>query len=120
MLEFVAGELRRFRNTCLWSLDGWRATWASEKSLRQWTLANLISAALTFAVPMTAGEQAMILALGLLVLAAELLNTAIEEVVDFISPGIDPRAKKAKDCGSAGVALTAIAAGLAWLVVLIG
>ena len=120
MIETIAAEFRRFRNTCIWSLDGWRAAWASEKTLRQWTLANAISAALTFLIPMTTGEQALILALGLLVLAAELLNTAIEEVVDFISPGIDPRAKKAKDCGSAGVALAAIAAGVAWLVVLIG
>ena len=60
--------------------------------------------------------RALILALGLLVLAAELINTAIEEVVDHISPGLDPRAKKAKDCGSACVALAAIAAGVAWVV----
>ncbi|MFM7446960.1 MAG: diacylglycerol kinase, partial [Tabrizicola sp.] len=32
----------------------------------------------------------------------------------------DPRAKKAKDCGSACVALTALAAGMAWGVVLVG
>ena len=60
------------------------------------------------------------LAVGLLVLAAELINTAVEEVVDHISPGHDPRAKKAKDCGSACVALTAISAGVAWVVVLVG
>jgi diacylglycerol kinase (ATP) len=54
------------------------------------------------------------------VLAAELINTAIEEVVDHISPGLDPRAKKAKDCGSACVALAALAAGVAWVVVLVG
>ena len=59
-------------------------------------------------------------ALGLLVLMAELLNTAIEEVVDHISTEISPRAKKAKDCGSAAVALAAIAAGIAWGVILIG
>jgi diacylglycerol kinase (ATP) len=55
-----------------------------------------------------------------MVLAAELINTAIEEVVDHISPGHDPRAKKAKDCGSACVALAALAAGVAWVVVLVG
>jgi len=53
-------------------------------------------------------------------LVAELLNTAIEEVVDYISTKDHPRAKKAKDCGSAAVAVAAIAAGLAWLVVLAG
>jgi diacylglycerol kinase (ATP) len=56
----------------------------------------------------------------LLVLAAELINTGLEEVVDHLSPGPDPRAKKAKDCGSACVALTALAAGVVWAVVLVG
>lgn len=120
MLEFLRAEALRLRDTVRWSLDGWRAAWASEKSLRQWTLANLFSAALTVAVQMSAGERALILSLGVLVLAAELLNSALEEVVDYISTAKDPRARKAKDCASAGVALTAVAAGVAWVVVLVG
>ena len=115
-----AAELRRLRNTVVWSWAGWRAAWASEKSLRQWTLANAISAALALVLDLTPGERAVILGLGLLVLAAELMNTAIEEVVDYISTAQNSRAGKAKDCGSAAVALTAIAAGVAWLVILIG
>jgi diacylglycerol kinase (ATP) len=118
-MGLLQSELHRFANTVRWSLDGWRAAWASEKSLRQWTLVNLISAALTLVVPMTAGERALILALGLLVLMAELVNTAIEVLVDTLFPGLDPRAKKAKDCGSAAVALAALAGGLAWIVVLL-
>lgn len=113
-------ELRRVANTVLWSWQGWKAAWASEKSLRQWSLVNGISALATLMVEMTAGERALILVLGILILAAELMNTALEEVVDYISTKRDPRAGKAKDCGSAAVALTAIAGGVAWGVVLIG
>ncbi|MCR8726266.1 diacylglycerol kinase [Frigidibacter sp. ROC022] len=120
MAAWLKAETQRFWKTCCWSLAGWRAAWASEKSLRQWSLANLLSAALAFAVEMSPGERALILALGVLVLAAEVLNTAIEEIVDMVSPGIDARAGKAKDCGSAAVALCAIAAGIAWVVVLLG
>lgn len=116
----LGAEWRRFRNTVVWSWAGWRAAWASEKSLRQWTLVNAASAALAFAVEMTPGERALILGLGLLVLAAELMNTAVEEVVDWISTERHPQAGKAKDCGSAAVALTAMAGGVAWAVVLIG
>ncbi|AWD21279.1 diacylglycerol kinase [Pseudogemmobacter blasticus] len=119
-MEFLRGEARRFANTVIWSWDGWRAAWASEKTLRQWTILNIASAALAFSLDLTAGERAVILGLGLLVLAAELLNTAIEEVVDYISTDTHPRARKAKDCGSAGVALAALAAGVAWVVILIG
>lgn len=120
MRDMLRAEARRLANTVIWSWEGFRAAWATEKTLRQWTLANVLSAALAFALDLTPGERALILALGLLVLAAELINTAIEEVVDMISPGHDPRAKKAKDCGSACVALAAIAAGVAWVVVLVG
>lgn len=120
MQALLRAEARRFANTVIWSVAGWRAAWASEKTLRQWTLVNAASAALSFWLDLTAAERALILALGLLVLAAELLNTAIEEVVDYISTAEHPRAKKAKDCGSAGVALAALAAGVAWVVVLVG
>lgn len=120
MHELLKAEARRLANTVIWSWDGFRAAWTTEKTLRQWTLANVLSAALAFSLDLTPGERALILGLGLLVLAAELVNTAVEEVVDLVSPGHDPRAKKAKDCGSACVALAALAAGVAWVVVLVG
>jgi diacylglycerol kinase (ATP) len=120
MIGIIAAELRRFGRTALWSWEGWRAAWATEKTLRQWTIANVLSATLAFSLDLSPAERALILALGLLVLAAELINTGLEEVVDYLSPEKDPRAKKAKDCGSACVALTAIAAGVAWMVVLVG
>lgn len=120
MRDRLAAEARRFANTVIWSWDGWRAAWATERTLRQWTVANVLSAALAFSLDLTPGERGLILSLGLLVLAAELINTSLEEVVDMISPGPDPRAKNAKDCGSACVALAALAAGVAWVVVLVG
>lgn len=80
MKAMLAAEARRFWNTCVWSLDGWRAAWASEKTLRQWTVVNVLSAALAFSLDLTAGERALLLALGLLVLAMELMNTGLEEV----------------------------------------
>lgn len=63
-------------------------------------------------------ELAVILALGVLVLAAELLNTGMERVVDLVSLEQSELAKQAKDAGSAGVALTAVAVAVAWVVVL--
>lgn len=110
----------RLKLRVLWSWQGCVATWRSEYSFRSWVWANVASAALALALPLTPSERALILALGLLVLAAELLNTAIEDAVDYISTDLHPLAKRAKDAGSAGVAVTALAAGLAWAVILIG
>ena len=59
--------------------------------------------------------RGLIICLGLLVLAAECFNTAIERVVNHLSPGPHPLAKAAKDPGSAGVAVTAFTAGVAWV-----
>lgn len=120
MAQWLAAEAVRFRNTVVWSWQGWTAAWATEKTLRQWSLAQAISVVLACVLDLDTAERAVIIGLGFVLLAAELMNTGIEEVVDYISTDIDPRAKKAKDCGSAAVALSAIAAGSAWLVVLIG
>ena len=120
MNGWIGAELRRLRNTVLWSWQGWCSAWRSEKSIRQWSLVNLASAALAFAVPLTGGERALILALGLMILVAELVNTAIEETIDYISTEHDPRAGRAKDAGSAAVAVAAIAGGVAWLAILLG
>jgi diacylglycerol kinase (ATP) len=120
MRDWLMDELQRLGDTVLWSYEGWVAAWEREKSLRQWTGINVASVALSLVADMTTGERALIYALGLLILAAELANTAIEETIDYISTDMDPRAKRAKDAGSACVAVTALAGGVAWLVILIG
>ncbi len=120
MFAWAKSELLRLKNTATWSLQGWISTWRNEKSLRQWLAVNVLSDTLAFSLDLTSGERALIVALGVLILAAELMNTAIEETVDYISTNHDPRAGRAKDAGSAAVAVTAIAGGLAWLVILLG
>lgn len=110
----------RLKLRCIWSWSGLRMAWESEHSFRSWIWANGVSALLALALPMTPAERALILALGVLILAAELINTAIEAAVDHISTEEHPLAMKAKDCGSAGVAMAGLAAGVAWVVVLVG
>lgn len=111
---------KRFADRAVWSWQGWCHCWREEQSLKQWALANVASAALALGLDLSTAERALILSLGLLVMVAELVNTAIERTVDYISTERHPLAKQAKDAGSAAVALTAIAVGVAWLVILIG
>ncbi len=54
-----------------------------------------------------------ILLSSVLVLGLELLNSAIEAIIDLIDPGYHPLAKRAKDLGAAAVLL---AAGVALIV----
>ena len=116
----VTEALRRLGRTTRWSVQGWRAAWATQTSLRQWTGVTLVSTVFALVLDLSAGERALLLALGLLLLAAELFNTAIEAAVDFVSTARDPRAAMAKDCASAAVALTALAGCVAWCAILWG
>ena len=120
MWQVLSAELGRLRRNAGASWQGFRAAWGSEKSVRQWVWANAASALLAVTLDLSGGERAVILALGILVLVTELLNTAIEAVVDLASPEIHPLAGRAKDCGSAAVVMAALAAGGAWVAILIG
>ena len=115
LIEF----LDRLKWRTIWSAAGIRDAWVNQHSFRSWFWANVVSAGLAFWLPLEAGERALILALGVLVLAAEAMNTAIEYTVDYISTEEHPLAGRAKDAGSAAVFLTALAAGIAWIVILI-
>lgn len=109
----------RLRLRIVWSWAGCVATYRSEYSFRTWVWANLISGALAILLPLTGAERALILALGILVMAFELINTAVEHTVDYISKEQHPLAGAAKDAGSAAVAVCALAAGAAWVVILL-
>ncbi|CAI8228066.1 Diacylglycerol kinase [marine metagenome] len=108
-------ECQRFKSRCVYSSAGLVLTWRKEHSFRFWTYMNLLSASLSLSLPIPIVFRALIICLGLLVLAAECFNTAIERVVNHLSPGPHPLAKAAKDAGSAGVAVTAFTAGVAWV-----
>ena len=66
---------------------------------------------------LTAGEWCLIVLTITLVLAMETLNTAIEKLVDFISPGFHPQAGAVKDISAAAVLITAIAAVIIGLII---
>lgn len=102
-----------------YSAGGARRLWG-ESAFRQEVAALAGLLALFLAVGASAGEVLGLVMLGLFVLAVEALNTAIEEVVDQVSPGWSEFAKHAKDLGSFAVACALAATGLyaAWVVFL--
>lgn len=116
----IGEQLNRIKDRAVWSWEGWLLVWREEPSLQQWIVANVLSITLALVLDLSAAERALIVALGVLVLASECFNTAIERCIDYLSPAHHPMAKAAKDCASAGVTVTAIAAGLAWVIILIG
>jgi diacylglycerol kinase (ATP) len=102
-----------------YSAGGARRLWR-EAAFRQELLGLAGLLALFLIVGASSGEVLGLLLLGLLVLAVEALNTALEEIVDHISPGWSEFAKHAKDLGSFAVMCALLATGLyaAWVVLL--
>ncbi len=120
MWQWWMRQVTRVYNASVWSMAGARATWASEDNFKQWTLANVLSAMLAFSLELSGLERAVIIGFGLMILVAELANTAIETTIDRISEADHPLSKKAKDIGSAVVALSALTALAVWLLILFG
>lgn len=102
-------------NRVIWSLEGSHDAWQNEASFRSWVYVNLLSDALVFLLPVALPYKALIVALGLLILAVELVNTALERLADLVEPKDNPLIKACKDAGSAAVAVAGLAGGTAWL-----
>lgn len=87
----------------LWSFRGLRAAFLTEASFRLETYLFLLFGPLAFMLGRTGVERALLFGSLLLVLLVELLNSAIECVIDKLIPEFNELAGRAKDMGSAAV-----------------
>jgi diacylglycerol kinase (ATP) len=102
----------------IWSYKGLRAGWTFEASFRLEVYLFIIFFPLGLWLGQGAVEKAMLSGSLLLVLSAELLNSAVEAVVDKVSPEFHELAGRAKDMGSAAVFLLMLNVMLCWALVL--
>ena len=109
--------LARIWHAAGFALSGLRAAW-SETSFRQEVFGALVFVPLAFWLGRTWVETALLAGSVLIVMIAELLNTAIESAVDRIGPEWHPLSKRAKDTGSAAVLLSLVLCASIWLAAL--
>jgi len=112
--------LTRLINACRYSLDGFAAAYRHEDAFRQEALLAAILIPLALFLPASGIGKALMIASVLLVLVVELINSAIEAVVDRVSLERHHLAKRAKDIGSAAVLLALINVLATWGLVLFG
>lgn len=98
----------------MWSCKGLLIAFKIESSFRLETYLFLGLAPVALLLGQTPLERALLIGSLLLVLSAELLNSAIEQVVDKISPEFAVFAGRAKDMGSAAVFLTMLNVIAVW------
>lgn len=106
--------LVRIWRAFFYSIAGFSAAIKHEHAFRQELFLAVILFPFAILLPLTLTERAMLIATLLLVLVVELLNSAVEAVVDRVSLDNHDLSKRAKDLGSAAVFLSCVIVLVVW------
>jgi diacylglycerol kinase (ATP) len=109
---------RRILLATRWSLQGLRAAWLHESSFRLEVCLLAVLGPLGLWLGETPIERALLVGSCLLVLAIELLNSAIEAVIERFGAEFHELSGRAKDMGSAAVFVLMLNVVLAWALIL--
>lgn len=112
--------IRRLINAFGYSMDGLKAAYQHEDAFRQEVWLSLVLIPLAFYLEAEALHRILMVGSVLLVMIVELLNSAVEAVVDRVSIERHALAKRAKDIGSAAVLLALINLCVVWGLILFG
>lgn len=108
----------RILKATVWSLQGLHAAWLHESSFRLEVYLFVVLAPLALWLGADGVERALLIGSMVLVLSAELLNSAIEAVIERYGPEHHELAGRAKDMGSAAVFVLMMNVLLCWGLVL--
>ena len=104
-------------NAFRYSYAGLESAWKNELAFRGEVVVVIIMFPLGIWLGRSGVERALLIASILLILLTELLNSALEAVVDRIGPERHELSKRAKDMGSAAAFISMVTAALVWIVI---
>ena len=110
-----SNELKRVVAATGYSLNGIRACWQNEAAFRADVIISVILLILSFFLAETIVQWILLVSPLVLIVIVELLNSAIESVVDRIGAEFHDLSGRAKDMGSAAVFFCWVVIGMAWL-----
>jgi diacylglycerol kinase (ATP) len=113
------GGVNRIFAAFFYSIAGFKSAWKSEFAFRQELMVAVPAAIIALLLPVAPLEKLLLIAVLVLVLIVELINSAIEAVVDRISLERHPLSKNAKDFGSAAVFLALALAAATWALIVL-
>lgn len=106
--------LARLISALRYSLQGIVACYRNEEAFRQEVIVFGLLLVAIVLIPVSGLVKLLLFTVNSLVLIVELLNSAVEAIVDRVSPEYDELAGRAKDMGSAAVLLSLVVAGVVW------
>jgi diacylglycerol kinase (ATP) len=110
--------MRRVFRAFGYSYQGFRHAWREEAAFRQESVLAALLIPLGLYLGHSGVERALLVSPVIIILVIEILNSAVEAVVDRSGTERHPLAGMAKDMGSAAVLLSFILLGTVWLLVL--
>ncbi|HHF2913430.1 DeoR faimly transcriptional regulator [Vibrio parahaemolyticus] len=110
--------LKRIVKATGYSIQGLKAAFKHEAAIRQELALLSIAVILAWLVDVGMVERILMIGVVVLVLIVELVNSAIEAVVDRIGIERHELSGRAKDIGSAAVMVALAFAGFTWLYIL--
>ncbi len=110
--------LKRIVKATGYSIQGLKAAFKHEAAIRQELALLSIAVILAWLVDVGMVERILMIGVVVLVLIVELVNSAIEAVVDRIGIERHELSGRAKDIGSAAVMVALVFAGFTWLYIL--
>jgi len=102
-----------------WSIQGLKAAWLHESSFRLEVCAFVLLAPIALWLGATGVERVLLVGTMLLVLAAELINSAIEAVIERFGNQHHELIGRAKDMGSAAVFVLMMNVLMTWSLILL-
>ena len=105
---------RHIQNAVIYSWAGLKTAWDNEMAFRTETIVIAFMLPIGIWIGETAVQWSLLIGSSLLVLITELLNSAVEKVVDRIGTEHHILSKQAKDLGSAAAAVSMLAAVMVW------
>jgi diacylglycerol kinase (ATP) len=109
---------KRLVNAFYYSMAGFKATWINEEAFRQEILVGIIVVPAGFFIGETGTQRAILIGSYLVIPLVELLNSAIEAVVDRVGMERHELSGRAKDIGSASVFLSICTAVIMWALII--
>ncbi|CNJ14238.1 diacylglycerol kinase [Yersinia vastinensis] len=110
--------LTRIYKAAGYSMKGLSAAWKNEAAFRQESVAAIAAIILAFWLDVDALARILLIGSVALVIIIEVINSAIEAVVDRIGSEFHELSGRAKDMGSAAVFLAILLALFIWITVL--
>ena len=117
MIPGSQGNHPSFKRSFLIAFQGLRTAWATERNIKVMVMGGIGALMVSALLRLDALSWALVLLCSGLVFWPELFNTAIETVVDLVSPEFHPLAGRAKDIAAAASWIVCATAAIVGIIV---